>query len=179
MAFRGLMARGHGSVALFESRLYQLLDSDRSSTAMAAASSFGVLVGDDVKAVSAESAAVYVTLWQQVLLRAALMTFHARVLRAGGNCRHLNHSHHPQRYFNSTLAALLHLRSTRPCTCFFLDELQSNSLFPIQQLPHRITSSRPPPPPSFPSSGNGALLVAVAALCSSAPGPVRLWLVPH
>ena len=60
------MARGHASVAEFESRLQQLLDSEDCDRALAAAASYSVLVNDGVEAVSASSAAICVLLWQQV-----------------------------------------------------------------------------------------------------------------
>jgi hypothetical protein len=60
------MARGHASVAEFEARLQQLLDSDQGERALAVAASYAVLVNDDVQAVSAASSAVCVLLWQQV-----------------------------------------------------------------------------------------------------------------
>ncbi len=60
------MARGHASVIEFEGRLQQLLHSDDSDTALAAAAGYAVLVSDDVQAVSAASYAECSLLWQQV-----------------------------------------------------------------------------------------------------------------
>lgn len=63
-----------------------------------------------------------------------------------------------QRHFNSSLAALLQLRSSRLCKqCCRVQPRDSSRM------------SDPLPP----STANGALLVAIAALCSSAPPPVR------